>query len=188
MGGQQVSSSFASLTEMRSRAWKNPHSSSRARSSTALVYGSRSAARSCCGVGSGLPLRDTFLASRRRASVTSRIVGRSGRGRSRAAPRDDPRFDPPSHLVDHRERPAGRNRLRSARHRNGEIESQPERESGPRGEPPPPHRPGTVTAAGRCFLGSFTTTAAYEASIASRTSSSGIAPPTRNVFHPDRPM
>jgi hypothetical protein len=70
---------------------------------------------------------------------------------------------------------------------NGEIDPQPESRARA-GEPPPPHRPGTVTAAGRCFLGSFTTTAAYEASIASRTSSSGIAPPTRNVFHPDRPM
>jgi hypothetical protein len=48
--------------------------------------------------------------------------GPVGADRGPAAPRDDPRCDPPSHLVDHRERPAGRNRLRSARNPNGKIE------------------------------------------------------------------
>jgi len=36
------------------------------------------------------------------------------------------------------------------------------------------------------FLGSLLTTAAYEASMASVSSSSGIALPIRSVFHPDR--
>jgi hypothetical protein len=48
--------------------------------------------------------------------------GPVGADRGPASPRDDPRCDPPSHLVDHRERPAGRNRLRSARNPNGKIE------------------------------------------------------------------
>ena len=41
---------------------------------------------------------------------------------------------------------------------------------------------------GRCFFGSLDTTMRYESSIASRISSSGMAPPQVSVFHPDRPM
>ena len=63
---------------------RTPNNSSRARSSRSLVHASRSAARCCCGVGRAYGCRTLLLASRRRASVTSRIVGRSGRGRSRA--------------------------------------------------------------------------------------------------------
>jgi SAM-dependent methyltransferase len=42
--------------------------------------------------------------------------------------------------------------------------------------------------AGRSFLGRLRTTASYEKSTASRSSSSGIAPPSRRVFQPYRPM
>ena len=41
---------------------------------------------------------------------------------------------------------------------------------------------------GRRFFGSFATTSSYEASTASRSSSSGIAPSSRREFQPDRPM
>src|SRR5258708_37586013 len=41
---------------------------------------------------------------------------------------------------------------------------------------------------GRSFLGSFATTASYEASMASNISSSGIAPPVRSDFQPEPPM
>lgn len=44
------------------------------------------------------------------------------------------------------------------------------------------------SALGRSRLGSFRTTASYEPSIASASSSSGMAPPERSVFHPERPM
>jgi hypothetical protein len=97
--------------------WKNPHNSSRARSNTSLVYTSRSAARSCYGVGRAYrcgTLSSPHAGEPRSLHVSSAPVGAD---RGPAAPRDDPRCDPPSHLVDHRERPAGRNRLRSARHR-----------------------------------------------------------------------
>jgi hypothetical protein len=96
---------------------KNPHNSSRARSNTSLVYTSRSAARSCYGVGRAYrcgTLSSPHAGEPRSLHVSSAPVGAD---RGLAAPRDDPRCDPPSHLVDHRERPAGRNRLRSARHR-----------------------------------------------------------------------
>src|SRR5215467_11487401 len=41
---------------------------------------------------------------------------------------------------------------------------------------------------GRSLFGNFATTASYEASTASSSSSSGIAPPIRSEFQPERPM
>src|SRR5215472_2487364 len=41
---------------------------------------------------------------------------------------------------------------------------------------------------GRSLFGSFATTASYESSTAARGSSSGMAPPIRREFQPDRPI
>lgn len=79
--------------------WKNPHNSSRARSNTSLVYTSRSAARSCYGVGRAYrcgTLSSPHAGEPRSLHVSSAPVGAD---RGPAAPRDDPRCDPPSHLT-----------------------------------------------------------------------------------------
>src|SRR5271166_7005215 len=54
--------------------------------------------------------------------------------------------------------------------------------------PVPAQTPVHGIPGGRSFLGSLLTMAKYEASMASRSSSSPIAPPIRSVFHPERPM
>ena len=45
-----------------------------------------------------------------------------------------------------------------------------------------------IRRSGRSFFGSLFTTVAYDASMASTISSSGIAPPISRLFQPERPM
>ena len=52
----------------------------------------------------------------------------------------------------------------------------------------PPPTLSDQSGAGRSRLGSLVTTASYDSSMASRISSSGMAPPTFKVFQPERPM
>ena len=189
MGGQQVSSSFASPTEMRLRAVEEPQQL--LTRPVEQVPGAREPLSRPVLLwrGSGLRLRDTAprLTQASLGHFTYRRAVRSGQieGRPlRATIRDATLHRISLTIVNGRAQPA---QVRAESEWQDRTPSR--RASGLRGEEPPPtHRPGSVMAAGRCFLGSFATTAAYEASIASRTSSSGIAPPTRNVFHPDRPM
>ena len=107
MGGQQVSSSFASphrnAPTSGGRTPTTPHAPGRAGPwctraaqppGVAVAWVGLTAAGHCSSPHAGEP---------RSLHVSS--GGPVGADRGPAAPRDDPRCDPPSHLVDHRERP-----------------------------------------------------------------------------------
>jgi hypothetical protein len=83
---------------------------------------------------------------------------------------------------------AGRRAARGGRAAPGRRRSRPPEARTGRGRPAGPRRGSGRPHTGRRDLGSLATTASYDASTSSRSSSSGIAPSRRIRFQPCRPM